>query len=176
MRWIAVVGMVLGCNAIAGISEHERAPEASSGGASATGGKTSAQGGKSTTTRGGSAGTSSEGGAPSIEGGGPPIGEGGAAPVGCKPGVRTCSGNVVVECQANEWVPVPPAEQCAGATPACTGEGLCAAWRLREGSLASPGAYPIEANGPNYVLVQQSLLSFPTTCGTKYCVTGGIRP
>ncbi|MFZ5892293.1 MAG: hypothetical protein ACOY0T_14640 [Myxococcota bacterium] len=175
---VAVLLALAACNAILGIEEHERATGSSGGsggsGNSNGGGKSSSQGGRGGN---GSGGTGEAGTGANPQAGGPGGGEAGAPAQQCVLGSRSCQGNTVVECDAaGNWVAVPPAEQCGGTKPACTGAGLCASLRLREGTIDTFSVYPPEANGPTYILVHQSLLSFPKVCSANYCVTGGVRP
>jgi hypothetical protein len=114
--------------------------------------------------------------------GGPLLPEGGQPdPVStpsCKPGTRRCSGDTREECDANSnWIRLPEAEQCGPATPACTGDGLCSAYRL-VGAVetllaASP---PRSPRSSDYVLLQQTFLDGFKQCSSDYCVSGGIRP
>ncbi len=113
-------------------------------------------------------------------GGSPPMpvgGEGGVGPVPCVSGTRACQGNIVVECDGSgEWIALPIADQCGGATPACSGAGTCAALRLRSGSIETFGVTDPPPATSKYVLREQTLLTMPRVCSATYCVTGGIRP
>ena len=196
----------IACNAIGGISEHDAASGGTAGAApSGAGGSivrgsggsvVTGAGGK--TSQGGRDGSGGEGGGPSPinpEGGAGPIdgsggvtglggappmpagGEGGVGPELCVSGTRACQGNIVVECDGSgEWIALPIADQCGGATPACSGAGTCAALRLRSGSIETFGVTQSPATTSKYVLKEQTLLTMPRACSTTYCVTGGIRP
>ncbi|HET7538976.1 MAG TPA: hypothetical protein VFK05_03865 [Polyangiaceae bacterium] len=183
---LAGAGLVA-CNAILGIEEHQRAPSGGgdAGATSASGGLGGSSSGDTSSAGDVAGGDTDTGGVPNAGSGGAMAhagqageeaagGEGGTA--NCSPGTRSCSGNLVVECDTNrDWIAVSAAQQCQGATPICIGAGACAALRLREGSIEVLGATsPLTTSG--YVLKWHSLSEFPRMCSTKYCVTGGLRP
>ena len=86
-------------------------------------------------------------------------------------------GNTVEQCtEDGEWQALPAAEQCGAGTPACTGAGICAAYRLVDGTIDTFGIYPPEANGPTYILKRQTFIESRKICSATYCVTGGVRP
>ena len=126
-----------------------------------------------------SAGNSAGGG--SVGGGGAGSGDGGAIntlPKQCTDlGVLRCQDNVREQCTpAGEWQRLPDSEQCGGATPACSGNGVCAAFRQRAGGIDTFAIYPSASNAASYVLRRQTLTKSSKTCGTDYCVGGGITP
>jgi hypothetical protein len=91
-----------------------------------------------------------------------------------KLGALRCRGNVRQRCSPEgEWQPLPEAEQCGGAAPACTGDGVCAAYRQKSGGIDTFATYP---SASNYVLRRQTLGMSSRTCGGDYCVRGGVRP
>lgn len=103
-------------------------------------------------------------------------GGGNTAPAACAVGAIRCNGNVREQStQTCDWVPLSPELQCTGATPACTGAGLCAAYRLVQGTIDTFG--PVTGStSASYILTHQTLLEYPTACNQKYCVSGGIQP
>jgi hypothetical protein len=95
------------------------------------------------------------------------IGEGVCA---CEEDAGQCSGNTPQLCKKGVWV---DQAACGGATKVCTGEGVCAAFRLLSGGIGTFGVRPAESGG--YVLKEQSLSAAPRACNEDFCVTGGIQ-
>ena len=87
----------------------------------------------------------------------------------CMESMRRCDASTPQVCEGGEWVSQEP---CAGATKACTGAGVCAAFKLRQGGLDAFGKRPTET--PSHVLKQQSLSAAPRACGTKFCITAVV--
>lgn len=178
--------LLLACGG--GSSNPSEGPKAGAG--SGVGGGTSVQpanggssGSPSTTVVAGTAGTSNNtnvyqggsAGAP-ISGVGGASGSPSTEPTKCIVGAIRCNGNVREQSTATcEWSPLPAADQCSGDKPACTGAGLCAAYRLVQGTIDTFGAVTGNTSS-NYVLTHQTLLEYPTACNQSYCVTGGIQP
>ena len=94
------------------------------------------------------------------------IGEGVCA---CDEGTRQCSGDTPQLCQDGAWV---DQTACGGTTKVCTGEGVCASFRLLSGGIGTFGPRPAESG--NYVLKEQSLSAAPRACNDDFCVTGGL--
>lgn len=88
----------------------------------------------------------------------------------CEEDARQCSGNTPQLCEDGVWV---DQAACGGATKVCTGEGVCAAFRLLSGGIGTFGVRPAESGG--YVLKEQSLSAAPRACNDDFCVTGGIQ-
>ena len=96
-------------------------------------------------------------------------------PTLCREGKQQCSGNTPQTCNADgEWE---DGEACTGATKVCTGDGVCAAYRLVNAGIDSFGARPAEpVAGSTLILKEQTLSANPRTCSKSgRCVTGGIR-
>jgi hypothetical protein len=135
----------------------------------------------------GGVGASSNGGATGGDGassnGGATGGDGdvpvaGAAPLPapCKAGRMRCEGNTPQTCdEEGNWV---PGKACGGTTKVCTGEGVCAAYRLVNAGIDTFGVRPAEpVKGTSIVLKEQTLSRSARTCKAdkSICVTGGIR-
>ena len=88
----------------------------------------------------------------------------------CDDGTARCQGNTPQSCQGGDWV---DGQACGGATPACTGAGVCAAFVFTHGGIEPFGAR--SAEGPDFVLKEQSLSASPRVCGAEFCVTGAIQ-
>jgi len=128
--------------------------------ADATGGATT---GGAQNTMGGSGGAVSSGGMAMG-------GTGGQAPAPCTNDAKQCAVNEVQVCQNGAWVKL---ADCGGATPVCSGAGVCASYRLVNSGIDVFAVRPPE--NPQYVLKEQSLSMTARSCGAAYCVTGGIR-
>lgn len=88
----------------------------------------------------------------------------------CDEGTARCQGNSPQTCHAAVWV---DGEQCGGATPACTGAGVCAAFVLKNAGLEPFGPWNVENS--DFALREQSLSAAPRLCSGQVCLTGGIR-
>jgi hypothetical protein len=149
--------------------------EDGSGGAAGSG--ASAGGSGATAGAGGSGATAGSGGT-SASGGTTGSGGDGGAP-SCSEGQRRCGGdvgNTVEECRAGGWAALPGSEQCGGNTPACTGNGVCAAYRLALSTMGSSGAQALAAGGAAYVLRRQMFSTSLRACNLSHCTTGDVRP
>lgn len=97
-------------------------------------------------------------------------------PVPCKEGRMRCEGNTPQTCDdEGNWV---SGKACGGTTKVCTGEGVCAAYRLVNAGIDSFGVRPAEpVKGTTIVLKEQTLSRSPRACKAdkSICVTGGIR-
>lgn len=88
----------------------------------------------------------------------------------CMESMRRCAADTPQVCQGGEWVSEEP---CTGTTKACTGAGVCAAFRLTQGGLDSFNQRPAEK--ASYVLKQQSLSAAPRVCTAALCVTATVE-
>jgi hypothetical protein len=88
----------------------------------------------------------------------------------CDDGAARCQGNTPQICEGGEWI---DGSQCEGAAPVCTGAGVCAAFVFRPGGLEPLGAR--SAEGPDFVLKEQSLSAAPRLCNARFCLTGGVQ-
>lgn len=100
-------------------------------------------------------------------------GESDQIPTQCEElGALRCRENDRERCTPEgEWQALPEAEQCGGATPACSGAGVCAAYLQRGGGIGTFATYP---SASNYVLRRQTLSVSSRACGGAYCVRGGV--
>jgi hypothetical protein len=97
----------------------------------------------------------------------------GAGVCACEAGKRKCDGETPQLCDDGQWV---AQEACGGAASVCTGEGVCAAYRLLDAGIGSLGARPAEpVAGAKLVLKQQTLSAPLRSCSDQYCVTGDFR-
>lgn len=87
----------------------------------------------------------------------------------CDEGTRQCSGDTPQLCEGGAWV---DQAACGGTTKVCTGEGVCASFRLLGGGIGTFGPRPAESG--NYVLKEQTLSAAPRACNSDFCVTGGL--
>ena len=112
----------------------------------------------------GSGGDSGSGGNPS---------NGGANTDGvCEDGERRCDGDVPQACQASKWTP----ETACKVDEACSGAGVCAAFRLVGAGIGSFGERPAEpVAGASLILKEQSLSAAPRVCNDQLCITGDLR-
>jgi hypothetical protein len=88
----------------------------------------------------------------------------------CMESMRRCDADTPQVCQGGEWVSEEP---CSGATKACTGAGVCAAFRLTQGGLDAFNQRPAEK--PSFVLKHQSLSAAPRVCAAALCVTATVE-
>lgn len=101
-----------------------------------------------------------------------PIGGAAPKPTPCKEGRMRCEANTPQTCDdEGNWV---SGKACGGTTKVCTGDGVCAAYRLVNAGIDSFGVRPPEGA---IVLKSQTLSASPRTCNADktLCVTGGIR-
>jgi hypothetical protein len=115
-------------------------------------------------------GSGSGGGGAGSESGGTAGTSGSTGPMRCMESMRRCDANTPQVCEAGKWVSEEP---CAGATKACTGAGVCAAFRLTQGGLDAFNQRPAEK--PSLVLKQQSLSAAPRVCAAALCVTATVE-
>lgn len=91
----------------------------------------------------------------------------------CDPGERRCDGDTPEVCKADAWIPEEP---CDAATQACSGAGVCAAFRLVDAGIGTFGQRPAEpVAGAKLILKSQTLSAAPRACSTKLCITGDLR-
>ena len=99
----------------------------------------------------------------------------------CREGRKRCGGpgnNTPQTCDADgAWQ---DGQACGGLTKVCTGEGVCAAYRLLNAGIDTFGVRTVEPAAEGLpVLKEQTLSAAPRSCGTvkgqQICVTGGIR-
>jgi hypothetical protein len=169
MRFVSLASLLLllggMASAACGVSDAGGKGKTSKGGTGSGGeGPTGATSGK-----GGNAGTGNVGnaaGSGDTSPGGQP-----AEVVPCKEGRGRCDGNTPQTCNADGvWE---NGKACGGTTKVCTGEGVCAAYRLVNAGIDSFGVRPAEGK---IILKEQTLTAAPRSCNAKgLCVTGGIR-
>ena len=101
------------------------------------------------------------------------LGAGGANTDGvCQPGERRCDGNTPQACDSGAWT----SEAACDSTEACTGAGVCAAFRLVGAGIGTFGERPAEpVAGAKLILKEQTLSAAPRTCAAKLCITGDLR-
>lgn len=101
-------------------------------------------------------------------------GAGGADTDGvCAAGERGCNGDTPQVCQAGVWIAEAP---CDATTQACTGAGICAAFRLTDSGIGTFGARPAEPiAGAKLILKLQTLTAAPRVCNSELCITGDLR-
>jgi hypothetical protein len=104
-------------------------------------------------------------------------GETGTPPPACETaGARRCNENVREICgPEGTWIVLPDSEQCGGANPVCTGAGVCAPYRLTNGTVGTLGELNRRTESP-YSLREQTLLQNQKTCNSTRCVTGALQP
>ncbi len=91
----------------------------------------------------------------------------------CQPGERRCDGDTPQACKTDAWIPEAP---CDSKTQACTGAGVCAAFRLLDAGIGTLGERPAEpVAGAKLILKSQTLSAVPRVCTAKLCITGDVR-
>jgi hypothetical protein len=90
----------------------------------------------------------------------------------CEDGERRCDGDVPQACQAGVWT----SETACAKNEACSGAGVCAAFRLLGAGIGTFGERPAEpVAGAALILKEQSLSAAPRVCNDKFCITGDVR-
>jgi len=90
----------------------------------------------------------------------------------CDDGERRCDGEVPQACQSGKWVP----EAACKTSEACSGAGVCAAFRLVGAGIGSFAARPAEpVPGATLILKEQTLSAAPRVCNDQLCITGDLR-
>jgi len=144
--------------------------------AAACGGVNDVNTGKSNKGGAGSGGGGNAAGTGATSTGGDTTTPGGAGndPTPCKEGATQCAADGITVQTCNADATWEDTETCGGVKKVCTGKGVCAAYRLVNAGIDSFGVRPAE--GPMYILKEQTLSAAPRTCNKAgLCVTGGIR-
>jgi hypothetical protein len=90
----------------------------------------------------------------------------------CEAGSRRCAGDTPQTCQSDgSW----QAEAPCKADQACSGAGVCAAFRLVQAGINTFAEQPAPAEGAPLVLKEQTLMAAPRACATNLCITGDLR-
>jgi hypothetical protein len=90
----------------------------------------------------------------------------------CEDGARRCAGDTPQACAEGKW----KSEQACSANEACSGGGVCAAFRLVGAGIGTFGKRPAEpVGGGSLILKEQTLSAAPRVCSTKFCITGDVR-
>jgi len=121
---------------------------------------------------GGSSGNAA-GGDGAIAAGGTRAAGGAGADLGCEPGLRRCSADTPQACRSDgTWAD----EDACPVGQACSGSGVCAAFRLVGagiGTFAERPANPVA--GATLMLKEQTLSAAPRACTNELCITGDLR-
>lgn len=119
---------------------------------------------------GGAAGSAAgSGGSSAGDGSGVKGGETQAPAGSCGAGERRCSGDVPQGCEDGEWV----SEDACPKGQACSGAGVCSAFRFVGGVDTFAQTAPVDGTG--LVLRNQTLRAGLRACAEKLCVTGDVR-
>ena len=90
----------------------------------------------------------------------------------CEAGSRRCAGDTPQTCQADgRW----QAEATCKAAQACSGAGVCAAFRLVQAGISTFGEQPVPAAGAPLILKEQTFSAAPRACANNLCITGDLR-
>lgn len=94
---------------------------------------------------------------------------------GCAEGTFSCDGDKRTVCVSDgTWQAAPEEQQCAGALPVCTDNGVCAAFRLR-GNIAGLATSERDTAAA-FILQDEGFLTSARVCSELYCVSGGLAP
>ena len=90
----------------------------------------------------------------------------------CEAGSRRCAGDTPLTCQSDgTW----NAQAACKVDQACSGAGVCAAFRLVQAGIGTFGEQPAGPAGAVLVLKEQTLSAAPRACSTQFCITGDLR-